>query len=1514
MDAPRLPRRKRVRWRSVARLLARLLAGSVVVLLAVPVLLLGALRLSSARAVLAKEVDGALAGLFRGRLHVREVRRVDLGGVSASGTVDDAAGHEVLRFEGVTAQLSVPRLLWELARGHGVPEAIVFEVVRLEHAEVRLIDDGTGVPTLAAAFDPRTKGAPGGEPAPRVLIRRIELGHAWVHGRLGTAPLIDADVSALGASLALERTAFQLEVASGRLTARLAPYSLDPAGSIEGRLHVPLGPGALDAQLRFRGTVAGTQASARASLSGQKVAAEAELPAVASSVLHRFVPDLELRGTARLRATADGTFDALTLAALADGDFGHVEARGTLGTSPVRALAKIELAGFDASAVVLDSPRTRVDAQVDLSLALRGEGTGVALDGKAMLREPGFTTALRYRLKTATNSGELWLAARAELADPPRLRELARVSVHGVLAAKGELHWPEPSLELEAEADLTSVSHPTVTLGATHVELTAAGALARPRFKASVASRNVRAFGRQFPSALLTLAGTRRELLAHARLHGPHEETLAAGSVVRLLSGSVELAETSLAYRDRQGALAVSAGRARFTADAGEVERLIFDGAGHAAGSLAWRGKNLRFEAKARALDVLRLARLAEVSVPVRSLRATLEASYERVSGVSSGAFQGSLSNITYGHVSEGSAAFNLSLADDELSGTLDTELVPGSHVVFGFDDLALEIPREAELWLPRGRIRVAGKLDLTCITPLIAALPGLPVEDAKGTVDLQVAYAHGANGELPELTASVHTHDLALIGKRAGTRAIDTTSEAIEAAPVIYRGVDFGLDLALDAPTRSVVAHAGFYDARGELLKLDATSGPWPGGPLGAAFGRARDVPLELEARMPSRRLTSLPGPIRTRSLRGMVSGELHVDGTLADPHVTVDARAARLGTASERIQGQERPKVDVLAHVDYRHERGELELGAMRGRARAVDVAASWSGDILRAATEPEERRSFSYHAEAKLDALDLETVPALKNRQIEGVLSGFARVDYGPAGRSLDADLSAHPLRVGQATMDQVNIAIAADQRQVTSAVSVSGQSGSLDARLASGLTWPAEGVPSLAGTLRTTLSARQFRLAALWPLVGDSVNEIDGRLDAELSAQVDDERVLLRGHGRLREGVMQIPAVGQRFEAISADIEVAPESVVLKDVRARGLTGGLTGSARITLDRHLGLEEASGTLVVGKHQKVPVTVEGVALGDAWGTVEARAVKKGERLELLVRVPELHVDVPDTGSNDVQELSRDRQVRVGVRRSDATFVALPVQPLSKPPEPTTPLDLTLELGDSVWLERGDQVSAQVSGRLVVAVREETSVNGEIALKGGTLDVSGKRFELERGTVTFSGGDPADPSISAVARWDAPAGYAVYATYAGSVRKGKLTLRAEPPLSEDEILNLILFGTPEGTVSSGTGDSASGAIGIAGGTATRGINRAISDFTKLDVQARVDTSSGDARPELVIPLSRRLSARLTRAIGEPSAGASPDRTFLTLELRLRQKWALSALLGDRGASSLDLVWRSHY
>ena len=240
-------------------------------------------------------------------------------------------------------------------------------------------------------------------------------------------------------------------------------------------------------------------------------------------------------------------------------------------------------------------------------------------------------------------------------------------------------------------------------------------------------------------------------------------------------------------------------------------------------------------------------------------------------------------------------------------------------------------------------------------------------------------------------------------------------------------------------------------------------------------------------------------------------------------------------------------------------------------------------------------------------------------------------------------------------------------------------------------------------------------------------------------------------------------------------------------------------------------------------------------------------------------------------------------------------------------------------VHLGRSVWIQRGRELKVHLGGDLLARIANKTTLEGRLELKGGKLDVSGKMFDIESGVVTFDGDEPGNPSIVATARWDSPTEYRVFAEYAGTVKDGKLTLRSDPPLSSDKVLCLLMFGTPDDSfgaagTQSQSGESSSVAVGVAGDSAVKGLNRAISGVTKLDVSARLDTSTGTARPELDVQISPRVTARMTRAIGEPAAGQSPDRTFLTFEMRLLRAWALSAVVGDHGGSGLDLLWRRRY
>jgi translocation and assembly module TamB len=79
-------------------------------------------------------------------------------------------------------------------------------------------------------------------------------------------------------------------------------------------------------------------------------------------------------------------------------------------------------------------------------------------------------------------------------------------------------------------------------------------------------------------------------------------------------------------------------------------------------------------------------------------------------------------------------------------------------------------------------------------------------------------------------------------------------------------------------------------------------------------------------------------------------------------------------------------------------------------------------------------------------------------------------------------------------------------------------------------------------------------------------------------------------------------------------------------------------------------------------------------------------------------------------------------------------------------------------------------------------------------------------------------------------------------------------------------------------------------------------------------DIQTRIGEHQGSPLPEVALQLTPRLSAEVAYALSTPLPGQSPDRTFVTLDLRLFSNLSLSSSVGDQGSTLLDLLWRYRY
>ena len=231
------PYRRLSQW---ARKIATFAVVTGVLLAFLGLALLGAVRLPPVRTFAVAQVNKALEGVFVGKLRIEHVGRVGLTGASGvNATVFDSNGRAVLIVRGASARLAVVPLLWGVLVHPHSPLSIDIGNVTVDNAEVQLIDAGHGLPTLAAAFyPPHPNVGTSQAEIPTLQIRPIEINHAWVHGRLGSSPAIDADVGHVLAKLELVAARLRLQVDRAQVRARGLPYAADPTGETLSLIHI----------------------------------------------------------------------------------------------------------------------------------------------------------------------------------------------------------------------------------------------------------------------------------------------------------------------------------------------------------------------------------------------------------------------------------------------------------------------------------------------------------------------------------------------------------------------------------------------------------------------------------------------------------------------------------------------------------------------------------------------------------------------------------------------------------------------------------------------------------------------------------------------------------------------------------------------------------------------------------------------------------------------------------------------------------------------------------------------------------------------------------------------------------------------------------------------------------------------------------------------------------------------------------------------------------------------------
>ena len=1520
------------------------------------------LGMPAPRRFAAARVNGILEGTFKGKISIDRVGLLQLtriDGVDAR--VFDPEGHMVLDIRGLRARFGTVTLVRSLVSGKAL--LINIPELSINGIEAVLEENAAGELGLVRAFDLRAPSTSPSSSETDITIGGVVIHHVWAHGHLAAVPVLDVDVKDLAGGFTSTPKTTDIDVLHSQVIGRGLP-GMNPDGVVVASASLPADPKDPNkVKGTYEGRLGAIPVRADGSLDGKVVVGTVDVAEAAPEAFAALAPgQIHLGAPLSAHAEVHGTLPVLAPELHARIGAGEITASGTV-TLPeadrvdLSATAQVNVKDLDVSLLDTSAPPSRLTTMIEAAIvsrpggkitgtyhvahqvgevagqvvpaaSVRGELTEKSVRGVADVAEVGAPTNIVFSLQPRPGSAspdQLDFKVKTTIPDLDGVRRIGPIARgRAAVSVDGGLDLDTKRIAARADGQVNGIALGGVQLASARITATADGPIQAPRFKADVRGGGLRAGGYVFTSVNAGATGTPTEIDVTTRLVGDARSPSVAAHA-HVSAGKDLLVRSVGATIDRNDVTGIATIDAiRVAGSLVDIRGAKVEGLGDPIlASARISPAALSVKVKSASVDLERVEKLLGREDDVRG-HVALDVDATATSRGVEGHVNVDSEDLSTKSVEGGRIRVALTSAGTHLQGEIDAALGDVGKLALTAMDINLGGPAMAPAsWRKAtGSVGIDGTVDLA---RLLAQVPveQQPVFAASGTVTIQGKAARPSASAAPTLVIEAATQGLLLIGKDTRKQNPDG-SLALGPPPWRTDGTDGTFGVKLDGATGRTEIAVKLRDKRGPLASLDAGATL----PLSAIIESpdrvvdlTRDTPLDVKINVPLRSIDALPPALGQLPLRGEVALAGTVKGTMRAPILDLTANGTNLRsrTAASCV-----PVVTVGAHVVYEAEKADVRVAVSRDRREVLVATAAAKVNVPQVLAGG----ALAWEASGNVDlaSFPLDTVSAFLEQPIGGDVSGKITVKDLHRAASLDADLELRKMSLDRATFPTGKVLVTMKDGALTASARLDQKDGFAMVTAEGAMKWGAEIAPEvdLAQPIEATLRAKGFRANALMPFVQGAVTELDGSIDADtrihIAAGAKDGT--MDGAVTIRDGIFEIPQVGERFHALQGSLVMKPWGTVrLENFSAEGPTGKVTASAQAML-KGIALQTVTAKVEIEQSQSLPLVFNGLSLGRAYGTITttAKMAADGKRLDVNVDIPTFHLELPQKSGNSVQQLDPEKTVRIGLHAQPA-FVTLP---LVAPQEPRAASDLTIhasvKLGDDVGVKQDTTVNILATGETLIDVSQETRVSGSILLTRGRLEIQGKQFVIDRGVVTFVGPDPADPQVVASAYWDAPDNIRVYADFSGRVTSGKLTLRSEPSLTQDQILALILFGSPDGSFGaapkSGSPDSTGvQAAGVAGGVVTQGLNKAIAGLTSADITTRVDTSEADnPRPELAVQISKKVSARIGYKLGVPAPGDNPDRTELTIDWRFIRNWSLSAVVGDQGSTALDVTWRLRY
>ena len=454
----------------------------------------------------------------------------------------------------------------------------------------------------------------------------------------------------------------------------------------------------------------------------------------------------------------------------------------------------------------------------------------------------------------------------------------------------------------------------------------------------------------------------------------------------------------------------------------------------------------------------------------------------------------------------------------------------------------------------------------------------------------------------------------------------------------------------------------------------------------------------------------------------------------------------------------------------------------------------AGGWSLDAAFAALRGDIDLDLAMQGQAATGKLQLQNVNLrglsrlARVTPMNGTVTGIANFAHGDGPATGDLRLTVDGANPVGVTADPVALALTAQlaNGRLVSEVKGSGQGFSLMAT---------SSVPVSEGEGFSVFPDHQAPMTAsvdlhgraeqLWALFGPENQSLRGQIDAQLRATGTLSHLSLDGGFDVAEGAYEHGETGLSLRDISAHGAFDQNSARITGVKANdGHGGSLTGDGQVTWNGsvHGGITfNASNLRVLGRDDRLAVVS---------GTGAAKLGNDATSITGNFAVQQARISVEQPASSTIPTIPGLRRANFPNQTGDGEAQVADTPPWLRPVQ----LDVKVSAPRRIMVfGRGLDTEWGADVRITGPIADPNFA-GTATLVRGDLDLAGRRFQFDTGTITLDG--PIRMARINITANRTTADITASVTVSGTPVEPKFELNSTPALPQDEVLARVLFG----------------------------------------------------------------------------------------------------------------------